>query len=190
MHSQRIASIAPIVIVIGCIDYLAYGAIWRGISYTQLGLKVREPFWIWAFLVCDYAPVKKGSHTNAFPTNSIHHAYCHQIHWLSSLQSYFYVCDVSENKTWCFFARKAADERGRWWAGSHTCRMVVCPYYWVPTWGLWYWVSTVDFSTPFSDQGFHTKLTGKGRSSWDDALWSGRLVQVRNKDLKWKLHLV
>ena len=27
MHSQRMASIAPIVIVIGCIDYLAYGTI-------------------------------------------------------------------------------------------------------------------------------------------------------------------
>ena len=31
--------------------------------------------------------------------------------------------------------------------GSHACRMVVCPYYWVPTWGLWYWASDVDFST-------------------------------------------
>ena len=74
--------------------------------------KVCEPFWNAASLVCDGAPGKKGSRTYAFPMNCIHHTYHHWMHWLSSLQNFFYVCVVlSKNKTWCFFfARKAADE--------------------------------------------------------------------------------
>ncbi len=41
--------------------------------------------------------------------NGIHHTYCHQMHWISSLRNCFYACDVSsEYKTWCFiFCQKS-----------------------------------------------------------------------------------
>ncbi len=48
--------------------------------------------------------------------NGIHRAYRHRMHWLSSLRSYFYACDVSsENKTWCFFSHQKSH---RWALGG------------------------------------------------------------------------
>ncbi len=83
-------------------------------------LKVEEPIWNRSSLGCHAAPIKNGSSISPISVNDIHRAEHHWVHWLSSLQNYFYACNVLyENKTWCFFsARKAID----------ACREVVATF--------------------------------------------------------------
>ena len=75
-------------------------------------LEFSEPKWKASPLWYYSAPLELGSLILPYWTNSIHCAYCHRMHCLSSLRNYFYACNVSsENKTWCFSpAGKAVDE--------------------------------------------------------------------------------
>jgi hypothetical protein len=73
-------------------------------------LKVRDPFWSWASLVCEEVPEPEGSRTYAFPTNDIHRAYrigC--IDYLAYGSIFMPAMFCSKMKLDVFLARKAID---------------------------------------------------------------------------------